>query len=49
MADAAAFGAVLGILINLFPDKVATIMSYTETCFGLGYTIGKNLVTSAMI
>ena len=40
IADAAAFGSVLGILIELHPDKVARIMSWTEMGFGFGYTIG---------
>ena len=41
MADAAGWGAVLAILMKLYPDKVSQIMSWTELFFGLGYTIGK--------
>ena len=26
--------------MKIFPDNVTTVFSYTETCFGLGYTIG---------
>eukprot|EP00095_Tigriopus_kingsejongensis_P001693 maker-scaffold3251_size9521-snap-gene-0.1 protein:Tk01693 transcript:maker-scaffold3251_size9521-snap-gene-0.1-mRNA-1 annotation:"chromaffin granule amine" len=40
IADAAAWGAILSILMKIWPDRVATIMSWTELCFGLGYTIG---------
>ena len=41
VADAASWGSLLGILMTLYPDKVAVVMSYTELFFGLGYTIGK--------
>ena len=27
--------------MKLFPDKVATIVSWAEMAFGFGYTIGK--------
>ena len=40
-SDAASWGAVLGILMKIWPDRVASIMSWTEMFFGLGYTIGK--------
>ena len=40
MADAAPWGAIISIMMKLYPDKVATIMSWTEMAFGLGYTIG---------
>ncbi len=40
-SDAASWGAVLGILMKIWPDRVATIMSWTEMFFGLGYTIGQ--------
>ena len=43
LADAASFGAVLGILIKLFPDKAATLMAFTESFFGFGYTVGPAL------
>ena len=42
-ADAAASGAVIGILMKLYPDRVASIMSWTETAFGFGYTIGEEI------
>ena len=41
IADAAGWGAVLSILMQLFPTKVARIMAWTETFFGLGFMIGK--------
>ena len=40
MADAATWGAIISIMMKLFPDKVATIMSWTEMAFGLGYSLG---------
>lgn len=40
-ADAAGWGAVLTILLKLFPTKVPVIMSYTEGFFGVGFMIGK--------
>ena len=40
VADAAVWGASLSILLKMFPDKVATLMSYTEMCSGLGYMLG---------
>ena len=30
----------LGILMKIFPNKVAKVMSWTQTCFGLGYMLG---------
>ena len=41
MADVAAWGAVLAVLMTLFPAKVSKIMAWTEMFFGLGYMIGK--------
>jgi hypothetical protein len=41
MADVAAWGAVLSIMMKLFPNKVARIVSLTEMFFGLGYMLGK--------
>ena len=43
IADVAAWGAVLSILMKLFPSKVSTIMSWTEMFFGLGYMLGPAL------
>ena len=40
---AAVLGAGLAILIDLFPDRIATYMSYTEICFGLGFMLGPPL------
>ena len=33
----------MSILIDLFPNKVATLMSYTEMCIGVGYMLGPPL------
>jgi hypothetical protein len=41
MADAAAWGAVVSILMKLFPSHVTTIASWTEMLLGLGYMLGK--------
>ena len=41
MADAAAWGAGVSILMKLFPNRVSQIMSWTEMLFGLGYMLGK--------
>ena len=35
-----AWSSTLGILMKIFPDKVAKVMSWTQTCFGLGYMLG---------
>ncbi|TRY70790.1 hypothetical protein TCAL_04819 [Tigriopus californicus] len=37
---AMAWSAAVGILMKLFPNKVAQIMSWTQTFFGLGYMMG---------
>ncbi len=44
VADAAALGSILSILMKLFPNYVTTIVSWTEMLFGLGYMLGlKNI------
>ena len=43
IADAACWSAVLSLLLQMFPDKVAKIMALTETSFGLGLMIGPAL------
>ena len=35
----------MAILIDLFPDRIATYMSYTEICFGLGFMLGPPLAS----
>lgn len=40
VAEAAAWGAVVSILMKIYPSKVTTIMSWTEMCFGMGYMLG---------
>ena len=40
VADAAALGSILSILMKLFPNYVTTIVSWTEMLFGLGYMLG---------
>ena len=37
---AMAWSSSLGILMKIFPNKVARVMSWTQTCFGLGYMLG---------
>ncbi len=46
IADVAAWGAVLSILMKLFPTKVAQIMSWTQMFFGLGYMLGEDSILS---
>jgi len=43
MADAAALGAVLSILMKLFPNSTSTIVSLTEMSLGLGAMLGKKI------
>ena len=40
ISDAATMGASLAILIEMYPDRITTLMSYTEMCVGLGYILG---------
>ena len=42
MADAAALGAIISILMKLFPDHTSSVLSWTQMLFGLGYMMGKN-------
>ena len=46
MADAAAFGSMLSILMVLYPERAALIVGLTESLFALGYTIGKKSGTN---
>ena len=41
IANAAVWSSVLSILLQLFPTKVARIIAWTESFFGLGYMIGE--------
>ena len=40
ISDAATMGASLAILIEMYPDRITTLVSYTEMCVGLGYILG---------
>jgi hypothetical protein len=40
MADAAAWGSVVSILMKVFPNHVTVIASWTEMLLGLGYMLG---------
>lgn len=44
MADSASFSACLALLIKLNPERLASIVSFAETSFGLGYAIGVLIV-----
>ena len=44
VADAASQTASLSILIALYPTKVATMLSYFQSLFGLGYMMGKKVL-----
>ena len=39
-ADAAAMGAMLAILMQLYPGKTGKIVAWTGTASGLGHMIG---------
>ena len=41
VADAASWAASVSILMKIFPNKVSSIMSWSEMLFGLGYMLGK--------
>ena len=41
LADAAAWGALISILMKLYPNQVTTIAAWTEMLVGFGYMIGK--------
>ena len=41
VADAASQTASISILIALYPTKVATVLSWFQSLFGLGYMIGR--------
>jgi len=40
MADAAAWGSMVSILMKIFPDHHTTIASWSEMLLGVGYMIG---------
>ena len=42
IAGAAALGSIISILMKLFPNHTASVLSWTEMLFGLGYMLGKN-------
>jgi len=44
VADAAALGAVISILMKLYPKYVTSIVSWTEMLFGLGYMLGRIMI-----
>jgi hypothetical protein len=48
MADAAAWGSVVSILMKLFPAHVTTIASWTEMLLGLGYMLGKDFYCTGL-
>ena len=42
-ADVAAWTSIISILITLFPNNVAGVLSWTEVLTGLGYILGKHV------
>ncbi len=42
-ADAAAMGAMLTILLQLYPGKTGQIITWTGSASGLGHMIGKSV------
>ena len=49
VADAAAWGSVVSILMKLFPNHVTTIASWTEMLLGLGYMMGKKIANDWLV
>ncbi len=47
IAEAMAWGAIISILMKVYPNQVTTVMSFTEMCFGAGYMLGKTPSTSS--
>jgi len=41
VCDAASWGAILSILMTLYPGKEASVLAGTEMVSGLGFMIGK--------
>lgn len=44
LGEAASFAAILGIMIQLFPNKVASVLALIETMHGVGYAIGTKVL-----
>lgn len=44
-----AWSSALGILMKLFPNNVAKVMSWTQTCFGLGFMLGNLYINNMKI
>jgi MFS family permease len=40
ISEAAIWASVFSILMKVFPKQATTISSFTETLFGVGYTLG---------
>lgn len=40
VGDAATWGAIISVMMKLYPDKVASILSWNEMAYGLGYSLG---------
>ena len=40
VGDAATSGAIISVMMKLYPDKVASILSWSEMAYGLGYSLG---------
>jgi len=43
LADAAAWGSLLSILMKVFPNHHTTTASWSEMLLGLGYMLGTDL------
>ena len=43
VSSGAAFGAMLSILMKLFPNHTTSVLSWAEMLFGLGYMLGKKI------
>lgn len=41
VAESASYVAVMGIMMKIWPDRISQIISWTESIFSIGFTIGK--------
>ena len=43
VGDAASWGAIISVMMKLYPDKVASILTWSEMAYGLGNSLGPAL------
>ena len=40
IGEAASWSAIMSVMMKLYPDNVASILSWTDMVYGLGYSLG---------